>query len=90
MSPWAVRILLNVIVMTALVVFGIGLFLLASKAYSTVGLKTNMDTCHSDKECCCGQYCLNYRKYSTCQCKPDRLWNTAISYCRKLNCTVKL
>ena len=85
MSPNLVRITSNLIVAIALAVFGIGLFLIISYAYSTKSLKTNMESCHSDTECCCGQYCLNYRKYFTCQCKPDRWWNSAISYCRKLN-----
>ena len=68
-----------------LTVLGIGILSLISYFSLQKGLKTNLESCSSDKECCCGQYCLEYKKYSACQCKPDRWWNSATTYCRMIN-----
>lgn len=84
MKPFQVRILSNLMVIVILSIVCIGALLLVSYSNSSNGgLKTNLESCHSDKECCCGQYCLAYRKYSACQCKSDRWWNSDLPYCRK-------
>ena len=83
MSPLPAGIISNLMVITILSLVCIVTLLLVSYSKSTNGLKTNLESCHSDRECCCGQYCLAHRKYSACQCKSDRWWNSDLPYCRK-------
>ena len=85
MRPGPVKILSNLMAIIILSVIGIGIFILASYAESSKGLKANLELCHKDVECCCGQYCLYFAKTKSyaCQCKSDRWWNGALPYCRK-------
>ena len=88
MRPCPVRILSNLMVIIILGVVLIGVFLLASYAVdSTKALKSNLESCSADKDCCCGQFCIFYTntKSFACQCKSDRWWNSALPYCRKFD-----
>ena len=46
---------------------------------------SNSESCTTDSQCCCGQYCSFNSKNNAlaCQCGSDRWWNDAISYCQK-------
>ena len=56
-----------------------------------VNQKTNLASCNSTSECCCGQGCYAYQLANgtsfgyACQCASNRWWNNDIPYCRKRN-----